>query len=914
MNDARGGWLFATVVAALLAMLVGAIVLWPSLALAREAIAGADSPGGRAASVQLVSGAVESGGLLAILGRSLAWSFGAATIGALVGWLAARAMPRISPAALRVALTLAVLLPLALPPWLLYAGLWLSAGPGTLVGDAAERADIVPWLRSAILALALVAWSAAPAFAVLSARGVAVARGVAAALGDTRLAAIDGLGWRARLRAAWARDWRLLAASIVASTAFLLGETTAFDLALIPTFGFELRSMDALGAPAGRVLATALPAILLVVVAIALVVWMTRSDAVRGLRERSGAARPAPAGLGAILAAALPAAIVLVPVTLFARALLDAPRLGDFLVLHGRALVSALVVAAVAALVVALVAAALRAALASDRRSALRRLGLCAATLCALASLVPGTVVAIALEAGYNHHATAFVYDTPVVVVCTLAARALAIAALVALALDGREARSARDLRALDGASFVARLRGLRAELLLAGVAAFPIALAWSLGELTASGRVIPPGFQWIATDILNAIHYQRPETVLYGAAALLAASAVAIIGVRAVLASVARRAPGMTAFALAATLAVGLTACDRSDRGLAGVDDADAPTLAGREGGAPGEFDAPIVGRPVAVERLIGGTGRGKGQFNGPRVMAISPTSGETFVIDKDARVQRFSPTGEVLAEWSMPTAKRGKPVGASIAPDGSLVVADTHEHRIVAFSPTGELLWTLGEYGMATGQFIYPTDIAFAPDGRMFVAEYGSNDRVQVFDRERRFLYSFGSFGIEPGQFMRPQVIVYDAERDELYVADVGNHRIQVFTGDGEFRRMFGRAGKDPGQLAYPFGLVLEIDGKAVVAATGEPLGRPDGADSKGPGRRTVVVAEHGNHRLQRLDATTGESLAVIGGLGTAGGRLKYPWALEPAGLGGDGAQRYAVCDHANARILYFGFPIAD
>jgi hypothetical protein len=287
-------------------MLVGAIVLWPSLALAREAIAGADSPGGRAASVQLVSGAVESGGLLAILGRSLAWSFGAATIGALVGWLAARAMPRISPAALRVALTLAVLLPLALPPWLLYAGLWLSAGPGTLVGDAAERADIVPWLRSAILALALVAWSAAPAFAVLSARGVA------AALGDTRLAAIDGLGWRARLRAAWARDWRLLAASIVASTAFLLGETTAFDLALVPTFGFELRSMDALGAPAGRVLATALPAILLVVVAIALVVWMTRSDAVRGLRERSGAARPAPAGLGAILAAALPAAIVLV--------------------------------------------------------------------------------------------------------------------------------------------------------------------------------------------------------------------------------------------------------------------------------------------------------------------------------------------------------------------------------------------------------------------------------------------------------------------------------------------------------------------------------------------------------------------------------------------------------------------------
>ncbi len=908
MSDRRGGWLFATAVGIVLVASVGAIVLWPSLALARESIAGAGAPGGRAASVPLVSGAVESGGLFAILGRSLAWSLGAATIGALAGWLAARAMPRVSPAPLRAVLTLAILLPLALPPWLLYAGFWLSAGPGTLVGDFAERADIVPWLRSAILSLALVAWSAAPAFAVLTARGTI------AALGDTRLAEVDGLGWRARLRAAWARDWRLLAVSVVAATAFLLGETTAFDLALVPTFGFELRSMDALGAPAARVLATALPAMLLVVAGIALVVWMTRSDGVRGLRDRGARGRLPRASLAGYLAAVLPAAIVLVPVSLFGRALLDAPRLGDFLVLHGRALLSALAVAAVAALVVAIVAAALRAALALERRSALRRVGLGCAAMCAIASLVPGTVVAIALEAGYNHRATAFVYDTPLVVVCTLAARALAVAALVALALDGREPRSARELRALDGPSPVARLRGLRGELALAGFATFPIALAWSLGELTASGRVIPPGFQWIATDILNAIHYQRPETVLFGAAALLGSSLVAIVGVRAVLAALSRPAPraAAMAIAMAALQFAGPVGCDRATEpanpgGQVGVDDADAPTLAGRAGGAPGEFDAPVVAQPVAVERAIGGAGRGRGQFNGPRVMAISPRTGDTFVIDKDARVQRFSPTGEVLAEWSMPTAKRGKPVGASVGPDGSLVVADTHEHRLIAFSPDGAILWTLGEYGMGDSQFIYPTDIAFAPDGRMFVGEYGSNDRIQVFDSERKLLYKFGSFGIDPGQFMRPQTILYDAGRDELYVADVGNHRIQVFTGDGEFRRAFGSAGKEPGQLAYPFGLVLEIDGLAVNAATGHAIG-----ETRGPGRRTVLVAEHGNHRVQRLDATTGESLGVAGGLGTAGGRLKYPWALEPAGLGGDGAQRYAVCDHANARILYFGFPL--
>ena len=104
------------------------------------------------------------------------------------------------------------------------------------------------------------------------------------------------------------------------------------------------------------------------------------------------------------------------------------------------------------------------------------------------------------------------------------------------------------------------------------------------------------------------------------------------------------------------------------------------------------------------------------------------------------------------------MPKSDRGKPVGATVSPTGDLVVADTHEHRVVCFSPTGETLWTLGGYGKDDGEFIYPTDIAFAPDGRIFIAEYGGNDRIQVFDATRRFLYKFGSCGTAPGTVCRP------------------------------------------------------------------------------------------------------------------------------------------------------------
>ena len=196
MTRTRGGWLFATAVALLLVLIVGSVALWPALALGIEAAFGGEGAGGRSSTVQLVGGPVDGGGAVAVLLRSLAWSLGAASAGALLGWTASRALPRVSPRALRVGLSLAVLLPIALPPWLLYAGIWLSVGPGTPIGDFAERSNAVSEVRTAILAISLVAWCAAPAFAALSARSL---RGSS---GDTRLADIDGLDWRARLRAA----------------------------------------------------------------------------------------------------------------------------------------------------------------------------------------------------------------------------------------------------------------------------------------------------------------------------------------------------------------------------------------------------------------------------------------------------------------------------------------------------------------------------------------------------------------------------------------------------------------------------------------------------------------------------------------------------------------------------------------
>jgi DNA-binding beta-propeller fold protein YncE len=867
-------------------LIASAITLWPALALGMSAGVNASDPA--PASELLANG-------WSVLLRSVLWALGGAAAGVLLAWPASRAFRR-DPASLgNQACAAFVLLGVMLPPWLSYAALWMSTGPGTLAGDFFERADAMPALRAAILSVSIASWCAGIAFVVL------LVLGPRRIVTDGRLLALDRATPLRRLSAAAARDARALVVAFVAACVFLLGETTAFDLAQVGTFGFELRTLDAIGASPGTVLLAALPVVGVIAAVVALVPAFARGlgdDALRSRgaeRPRSGTSMTAP---GLTLAwAALPMALV---AFLVLRAVVSVPRAGDFLALHGASLSSAALCASAAAAIAAVLGAGLRVALEGGAR--IRRTAIGLGLVLLAAGLSPATLTALAAEAAYNRQGLAPIYDSAAIVVILLAARAAPIAVLVAVALAAREAPAAARLRALDGGTLRGAWRGARGEIVLAASVTGATALVWSVSELIASGRVAPPGLRWMATDVLNAIHYQRPDTVILFAGAMLVLGFAGLILVLRLLSRLARAIDPSRAWLLAVSAAalLAIPGCGRDPAGSPAADPELDPEMRALRAATP------AVERALAVEREFAGVGRGKGQFNSPRVVAHDARDGWTYVIDKDARVQRFATDGTVLSEWTMPKSDRGKPVGATVSPAGDLVVADTHEHRVVCFSPSGELLWTLGGYGKGDGEFIYPTDIAFAPDGRIFVAEYGGNDRIQVFDAARRYLYQFGRCGTEPGAFLRPQALALDAERDELFVADAGNHRIQVFTTDGELRRTLGSVGAEQGRFSYPFGVVLEIGG---VAAT--PVGLPSGGIDAAGARRTLVVAEHSNHRIQRIDAATGESLALAGGLGRGKGRLKYAWAVVEAGRSADGTPRFAVCDQGNSRIVFFTFP---
>jgi DNA-binding beta-propeller fold protein YncE len=270
-------------------------------------------------------------------------------------------------------------------------------------------------------------------------------------------------------------------------------------------------------------------------------------------------------------------------------------------------------------------------------------------------------------------------------------------------------------------------------------------------------------------------------------------------------------------------------------------------------------------------------------------------------------------------------PADPLGNPAHLAVAPDGSIWVADGENNRFQIFAPDGSLLEVWGTSGSGDGEFDFTTigwggydeaAIAFAPDGTVYVTDTG-NHRVQKFDPDRGFLTAWGSEGTEPGQFDTPidlvvggqgRVYVLDSYRNSFPAAP-GTGAVQVFDADGRFLAEWGEYGLEPGQLSGPFGIGLDPDGTLLVAefdnhrvqrftTEGELLhwwggyGNDDGEfiyamDAAVDADGRVFATDYDNDRVQIFDRD-GRFLAAWGEYGTDAG--EFASALGVA-LGGDG-----------------------
>jgi sugar lactone lactonase YvrE len=312
-------------------------------------------------------------------------------------------------------------------------------------------------------------------------------------------------------------------------------------------------------------------------------------------------------------------------------------------------------------------------------------------------------------------------------------------------------------------------------------------------------------------------------------------------------------------------------------------------------------QYGAPAFSPPVAADPYAGAVravsaaeiwsqaGTDPGSLTRPRGIAVAP-DGSVFIDDtNNHRIQHFSPVGNLINFWGgqsgtdasqAATGTFNEPWGVAVGPDGSVYVADTWNFRIQKFSADGTFLKSWGSSSASDQNFnLYgPRAVAVDSKGRVFVADTG-NKRIVIYDSEGNYLDKIGSGGYDSGQFDEPVGVAIGPD-GRLYVADTWNRRVQVFQESGgtwQYQKEWPIAGWE-GE---------STDTKPYLAVSGD-------------GR--VWVTDPGNARVLVFDSE-GKFLFTFGAFGKDGGSFALPSGIA---VGADG--RVFVADTDNNRIMVF------
>jgi 6-bladed beta-propeller len=245
--------------------------------------------------------------------------------------------------------------------------------------------------------------------------------------------------------------------------------------------------------------------------------------------------------------------------------------------------------------------------------------------------------------------------------------------------------------------------------------------------------------------------------------------------------------------------------------------------------------------------------------------------------VVDADGHVLRSWGKGD----YTMAHAIR-------IDPEGNVWTVDAATSMVRKYTPDGRTLMEIAVGGRpsvcmdqqivpeserATGpnDFCGATDVAFAPNGHVFIADGYANDRILEYSSAGKKLNEWGSAGTGPGQFRLPHSIRID-EGGTIYVADRENGRIERFDLTGKYLGEWSNLGR-----VYS----LEIREGAMWIVT-QPLDLPNSAPGwllkldRATGKVLGYVEAAGGHGMVAL--ADGELLVGPGPDGAP------PWRFRP------------------------------
>ncbi len=300
-----------------------------------------------------------------------------------------------------------------------------------------------------------------------------------------------------------------------------------------------------------------------------------------------------------------------------------------------------------------------------------------------------------------------------------------------------------------------------------------------------------------------------------------------------------------------------------------------------------------------VAVRTVAGDTDTAR--FGEPFGIAIAG-DGAIYVSDGDAgRIFQLAPGGakRTIAE------NLNVPSAIALAPDGTLVVAETGSHTIkridVQSGRVTIIAGTENKSGFADGSgtaalFNAPVGVAVASDGTIFVADT-YNDRIRAIDAGGQVRTLAGGDGPgyrdattgEGARFDTPCGIAVDLD-GTLVVADTGNHRLRRVRVGGEVTTIAGTGAQDV------------FDGSPQEASFNEPTSVA--VDSDG----TIYVSDAGGSAVRVCHLGFWPQVSTLAGDSGAGlldGKLDHARLSRPTGVGLSPAGALLIADSGNQLV---------
>ena len=214
------------------------------------------------------------------------------------------------------------------------------------------------------------------------------------------------------------------------------------------------------------------------------------------------------------------------------------------------------------------------------------------------------------------------------------------------------------------------------------------------------------------------------------------------------------------------------------------------------------------------------------------------------------DTRLLEFDQDGNFVKEWGVGLYGFEFAHKVRVDREDNVWAVDEGSNMVIKFNPEGRVVMVLGrrpeaiEGAVATVPraavpppqrytFGRPTDVAWDPEGNIFVSDGYINHRVVKYDKNGRYIREVGSQlrGTEPYQFNTPHTIAVDAVGN-VYVGDRNNGRIQVFDNNLVLRDIYDNIGRPweicitPGPHQYLYSSYSNPDSNPAAswATTGE------------------------------------------------------------------------------------------